>query len=108
MTLINLTPHPITCIGDKTVTFSPSGRIARITEHTEETTPLDGMKCVVKKYGEVTNLPPEKPDTIFIVSVLVLGQLPLRKDIVAPDTGPDSVIRNYRRRILGVRRFQRN
>ena len=38
---------------------------------------------------------------------MVLDANPDRNDLVCPDTGPDSVVRDKEGRILGVRRLQR-
>ena len=45
------------------------------------------------------------PKKYFIVSSIV-AQHVSREDVLAPDTSPDSVVRDEKGRILGVRRFQ--
>lgn len=56
-------------------------------------------------YGDMTGLPGPAPDTIYIVSSLVLAALQGkgRTDVVAPDTGPPA-IRDAQGRIVAVTR----
>lgn len=114
MIIVNLTQHDVNLYLEndtKVITFQGVGaeRAARVSV---ESTPapsirtLDGDLPFVKRvFGEVTGLPEPREDTLFIVSSLVMGQVPERKDCIAPDTGPDSVKRDDDGRIIGVRRF---
>jgi hypothetical protein len=66
-----------------------------------------GIPLVKKKYTEVENLPAPEEGVIYIVSFLVLDALrSTRDDLIAPDTGPDSSIRDEDGRIIGIRQFQ--
>jgi len=47
-----------------------------------------------------------EPVTLYIVSTLVAQACKGRKDVVAPDTSPESVVRDESGQIVAVRRFQ--
>lgn len=87
MNFINLTPHAVVLNNG---TNYPSQGIARISN--SFTTFDDNNICNVV-YGDIQGLPDPQPDTIYIVSALVLSALKdKRTDIVAPATGhPDCV-----------------
>lgn len=114
MLIINLTQHDVNVYVDgkeEPITFKGVG-IERAARVSVESTPapsimtLDGeLPCVKRVFGEVTGLPAPREDTLFIVSSLVMGQVRHRKDCIAPDTGPDSVKRDEKGRIIGVSRF---
>jgi len=110
--LVNLTPHTITVFdnnGNKILEVKPSGTVARVETETEVVGEVNGIPIVKTKFKEVGNIPEPKPDTMYIVSTLVLQAVGNdRPDLIAPDTAsPESVIRDGNGRILGVRRFQR-
>ena len=106
----NFTPHTIRVIGDDGICcleVQPEGVQVRVEEKILPAGEASGIPCVSKEYTNVIGLPPESPDVINIVSVLVLTALGgTRPDVVCPDTGPDSVVRNEKGHIIGVRRFQ--
>lgn len=113
MKLVNLTPHPIRLVGETEVEIGPSGLVARVkavTETVGEVVLDDGTKfpIVRTKFEGLEGLPDPEPDTFFVASTLVaqaasrLG----RHDILAPDTGPESAIRDADGKIVGVRRLQ--
>ena len=63
-------------------------------------------ECSLTKYDkEICNL--QKPEELYIVSSLVAMALSGRKDIIAPDTSPDGVVRDETGKVIGVRGFQR-
>ncbi len=111
MALINLTPHPIVVRTDGVdITIPASGQVARVTSQQELASQIDvyGLTIPVQRttFGQVDGLPDPKPNTIYIVSSLVLGALKgSRPDVVAPDTGP-TAIRNDNGQIVAVTRFQ--
>lgn len=117
--LINLTPHVLTLYdesGQKEFSrIAPAGQVARVktTATIVGKVSIDGIEVPVVEtnYGAIENLPDSKLDTIYIVSILVIAALRQqgisRNDVVAPDTGPESVVRDAEGRILGVRRFTR-
>ena len=83
---VNCTPHPIK-LNDGRV-YEPSGDVARVSSHF--TAPDSNGVCKVV-YGDLTGVPDPQPDTLFIVSAMVLAASD-RTDLVAPATGhPDCV-----------------
>ena len=89
--MLNLTPHSIVVETDNghRITFEPSGTVARVSTHTSVVGTLDnGISVVERSYGEVDNVP-TLPCEPFLVSSMVLDQLPKEYGGVAfaPDTG---------------------
>jgi len=108
MVIRNFTPHAITliCDGEKT-TFESEGAI-RLEEKITETPKIGGFETIRKEYVGALGLPETKADVFIIVSGIVLSALGgSRKDLISPDTGPDSAIRNEKGHIIGVKRFLR-
>lgn len=109
MKLVNLTPHKISVFlpnGEKTE-IEPSGTVARVQARSVEIGTVEGIPVVRTEFGAVDGLPEPQPNTIFIVSTLVAQALKgKRHDIVAPDTSPQSAIRDENGRIMGIKRFQ--
>ena len=111
--VINLTPHTVNIIGEDgsiIASISPAGKVARVKTVATKTGTIevDGrtIDVVSTSYGEVEDLPASTSDKIYIVSVLVLQALRgSRTDIVCPDTGPESVVRDPKGGITGVKRF---
>lgn len=98
MKKINLTPHAIV-LNDGTV-FEPSGTVARVSASFEEVE--TGMFRQV--FGNVIDLPEPEEGTLFIVSALVFSATD-RKDVIAPATGHNDVIRNDKGQIMSVPGF---
>lgn len=85
MNLVNLTPHSIVIISDgDTVTIPPSGIIARCVESTRQAGSINGIPLVRKDFGDVSGIPDQDPDTMYIVSALVRIAFPGRYDLVSP------------------------
>ena len=105
---VNLTPHLIRVFKDngEIIEIPPSGIVARVRTETVKVGEIDGIDVVATRFGEVENLPPPQEGVIYIVSTLVLSAITDRYDVVAPDTSPQSAIRDESGRIVGVRRFQ--
>lgn len=122
-TLINLTPHDLTIyFGDPrdpatVVAVWKSAGVARVEEVTGESAGVSvdmqepyGGTCVVesvtKSYGSIEGLPDSSVGIIFVVSLVVLQALRgSRQDVYAPDSGPESAVRDAQGKILGVRRL---
>lgn len=111
--IVNLTPHDINLFDDEgrelRVIFKSEG-VARLKTKAEPVTPVyaKGRKIplIRQEVGEVEGLPSEPIDGVyFIVSRLIFDALPERKDLIVPDTSPESVVRDSEGRIIGVRRF---
>jgi hypothetical protein len=112
--IINLTPHEIT-IYDQTgqeivLRIPPSGKVARVSISAQTVGEINGVAVRKTTYGDVQDLPDPQPDTVYIVSTIVLIALQskgiTRTDVVSPDTSPDSAVRDSQGKILGVKYFQ--
>jgi hypothetical protein len=108
MILKNYTPHEVSIfssLGEKIETLPTLG-IARVLETTTTGIPVNGIPVVSKKYSEVTGLPEPEDGVIFVVSQMVLSAMKDRRDIMCPDTGSESSVRDSEGKLLGVRRLQ--
>lgn len=106
MRILNLTPHALTFISGENnmerYIVEPSGIIARVSSHTEgigSITTDDGftIPLTTTVFGEVENLPSPEEGTIYVVSSLVAGRVPERKDVYIPNES----IRDDKGRIIG-------
>ena len=96
----NLTPHPINIIGKygELTTIEPELTPARLSE--SKTVIIgysDNIPITSTEFGEVENLPKEVKGTLLIVSQMVKGALPFRRDLVIPK----QVIRDDNNNIIG-------
>ena len=114
MKFINLTPHAINVFddgGNIILSLPPSGEVARVASNRELVGHLGPVPVFKTVFGDVVGLPDPRPDTVFVVSTLVLSALAqkgvTRDDVVAPDTSPQGAVRDDAGRIIGVRGFQR-
>lgn len=117
--LVNLTEHPVRLVSEEenggVVFVAPSGDVARVSVKSTPQAHLNihteggviAAPVVLREFHEVTGLPKPKENTFFVVSSIVLAACPERTDLLAPDTGPESVIRKDGQ-IVGVRRLTRN
>jgi hypothetical protein len=115
---LNLTPHEVTVFDAEgknvIMRIPPSGVIARVETVSEIVGYCDTGQAKIPvratRYGEIRGLPEARKGVIYIVSTVVLLALKAkgieRDDVVAPDTNPDSVIRDSEGRIIGVKYFQ--
>ena len=111
MDIINLTPHDIRIYdaeGKNVIaTFPASGTVARVKSSTEIVGEVNGIEIACTTFGEIEGLPDPQPGTKYIVSLLVLqAAAGKRDDLIGPDTGPGSAVRDESGQIIGVRRFQ--
>lgn len=92
--MINLTPHAITLAlpNGESVTFPPSGRLARVTSQEVVVGALQGVPVIKRQFGAVEGLPED--GTPCLVSALVLSACPGREGVFAPDTGPTAIREN--------------
>lgn len=105
--IINLTPHAITVFlgsGDKLV-IPPAGTVARVKQTKTQVGQINGIPVFRTVLGSVEGLPAPEKDTVFIVSSIVLSAVRGRTDVVAPDTNPDSAVRDEKGNIVGVKAF---
>lgn len=114
MRIINLTPHRVVvCSSDgrPVRTYEPSGSVVRLRTLATPAGELLGVPLVRLAHGAPEGLPGDlQPGDVLIVSTLALGPVaeavPSGVTVVAPDTGPESVVRDADGRIVGVRRLQ--
>lgn len=103
MNVVNLTKHDINVYANAsdsapTWTFPPSGTEARLSETRVEMAPvIPGMPIRRAEFGPVENLPEPKPDTIYLVSGLILSRCAGRKDVFAPG----EAVRDEKGRVIG-------
>ena len=106
MKITNLTPHAITFISGENnmqkFIVEPSGVVARVAAHTENIgsiTTDDGftIPLTTTVFGQVEGLPAPETGTIYVVSSLVAGRVPDRKDVLIPNES----IRDDKGRIIG-------
>ena len=92
---INLTPHTLNVEG--VGALPPSGSVARCAARRTLLNPIAGVRVTAQTLGDVEGLPGAQPDTIFLVSALVVdglkkaGSPRVGVDVFAPDTGPDAI-----------------
>ncbi len=114
MRLVNLTPHPITLVGDRgEVTLPPSGRVVRAREVREVlgVVQVDGagtLPVLRVSYAEPEGLPELEADTIYIVSALAASAIrahcPEVADHFAVVSDP---VRDGSGRVVGARALAR-
>ena len=99
--IINLTPHTINLNDGRS--FPPSGQVARVGA---SFTQFNEDSVCVQVFSEVQDLPEPRPNTLYIVSGMVLSALNgTRPDVVAPATGHPLVSRNEKGHIVSVPGF---
>lgn len=115
MRLVNLTPHDIAVFsgnGEKVV-IPKSGQAVRVTSSAVPISyVLAGsleIPLVETRFGDIEGLPAPEPGVLYVVSALAAQAAVAqgRVDVVAPDTGPESAVRDENGNIVGVRRFTR-
>lgn len=108
MLILNYTPHTINVYdaeGREVIrSYPPSGEVARVNVTAKEVGTANGVPVVHNTFGAVEGLPEPLVETRILVSLMVL-QAANRHDLLAPDTGPASVVRDDAGNIVGVRRF---
>jgi len=103
--IINLTPHAITFVleGGIRKVIQPSGELARLTTKTVTIGEVNGIPVTTTEYGDVTGLPEPTDGTVYIVSSLVAGRVPDRKDVFIPNES----VRDAEGRIVGCKSLGR-
>ena len=92
---INMTPLAVSVRGY--APLAPSGAVARCAETRADAGDVAGVPVTVASFGAVEGLPEPRPGTYYIVSALVLAQVPDRADVFAP--GP--ALRDADGRVVG-------
>lgn len=105
MKIVNLTPHAVTITDGPT--FPPSGIVARVSVQQVDDGMIDGVPVKKQTFGDIVDLPSPSPDTVYIVSALVLSAAKAagRTDCVAPDTA--NAVRDENGHIVSVPGFVR-
>lgn len=80
-TIKNLTPHSVIIDG---IEFKPEGIIPRVSQEVVQVGTCNGIPIVRVEFGDVVDIPEERPDTLLIVSAMVRSALPNRKDLASP------------------------
>lgn len=104
MKFVNLTPHDVrirladSMVAeplDTDIVLSQQEIPLRIEESVVSQEVVDGVTIRLTEFGEIVDLPDPVPGTMLIVSMATAQQAYAlgRRDVVAPDTGEDSVIR---------------
>lgn len=109
-TLVNKTPHAVTFMlpDGETMTIPPTPPATRVASTDTVVGEICGVPVVRTTYGDVVNLPEPEPGVFYIVSGIVLAAVgDSRQDLLAPDTGPASAVRDDEDKIVGVRRLRR-
>jgi len=109
MEIVNATPHDLVIMddaGNVVKTYATSDMVARVSTQVASVSDIDGVPAVETTFGAVTGIPDADGETVYIVSSLVRSASD-RVDLVSPDTGPGSVVRDDSGRIVGVKRFTR-
>lgn len=88
MKVVNLTPHPLTLVGNNgTLNVPASGQIARlaVTRQPLAAITVDGVELSVNRptLGDVTGLPDPQPGVVYVVSALV-AEAAGRLDVMSP------------------------
>lgn len=107
MNIINLTPHDIVVVvtDNGNVTFPKTGKVARVVSSSKFVKFINEIPVMQTTFGNAIELPDPQDDTYYIVSSVVLDNIN-RNDLICPDTGPDSVVRDNNGNIIGVKRFR--
>lgn len=93
MKIVNLTQHDVNVINEnnETITFKPSGKVARVSMSQEVYGAINGFRVYKKIYGNIDFATEIEPYTFYIVSNEVIKALsekshPLRHQFIAPNT----------------------
>jgi hypothetical protein len=109
-----MTPHKIVIYDEKgkkvIAEIPPSGTVTWVSASLRVVGRLGAIPIRKMEYGKIGNLPDPMPDTYYIVSNVILVALREkgihRPDVLAPDTNPDSVVRDSKGRIVRVKYLQ--
>lgn len=102
--VVNLTPHEIKEVVSGKC-FSPSGQVTRVEAEYKEEEKFGGIQMYSRTLGQVYDLPEPRPNTLFIVSAMVLeAAANSRQDLIAPG----ELVRDEKGHPIGCRGFIRN
>jgi hypothetical protein len=95
--LVNLTPHAVVLSGGPSL--PPSGSIARCSQVSSPAGEFEGIPLSRTVFGAVEGLPEPAPGVMFLVSALVRGAVPHRKDVASPG----ELVRDPEGRVVGCK-----
>ena len=101
-----MTPHAINFVdgdGHAVLTVEPSGSVARVKASTVSDGTIAGLPVTRTEFGEVEGLPMPEDGKVFLVSSLVAGRVPDRRDVFIPNES----VRDKDGRIIGCRSLGR-
>lgn len=106
--IINKTPHPVNIVNPDGSFIHTLGRceeadLIRLAVNTKPGDSIDGLPTTVTVFGEPTGLPEYEEGTFYVVSQLVKGALPERKDLLVPA----EVLRDDQGNIIGCKSLGR-
>jgi len=108
--IVNCTPHKIVIRtpSSEDIVIEPSGYVARVITK-QELRQLDGCPIPIAEQqisGEIIGLPEPAPNTLYVVSAVVLSALRgTRPDVVSPGTGPNDGAIRENGQVVAVTRF---
>jgi len=110
MRLVNLCGHPIDILlptGEHR-RLPPSGTIARVACRRERREPVAGIALHAVADGAIEGLPASDRGVLNVASTRVAQAAAARgrRDVLAPDTAPESAIRDCDGRIVAIRGLQ--
>ena len=100
MRILNYTPHLIRIVsadGAVIAEIPPEPVSIRLESETVRLGEIKGVPLSVTRYGEPTGLPAPASDTLLVVSQLVFGACPSRRDLCVPA----EAVRDAAGRIVG-------
>jgi hypothetical protein len=102
MTIKNLTPHPLTLVGENgTLNIQQSGQTARLSVARDTLAPItiDGVVLPVSRptLGEIVGLPEPEAGVLYVVSALV-AERAQRQDVVSVG----ELLRDEAGRVIGA------
>ena len=107
MSIVNLTPHPITLLSkdNEVVMTLPKGEVVpRLSQATNEVGIIEGITITETQFGEIQDLPDSQEGVFLIVSRLVLAACPNRQDLLVPN----ELVRDDKGHIVGCKSLARN
>lgn len=111
LNLVNCTPHVIRVVREngEVLELQPSGITVRVNTAQEQVGEINGIPVMTTRFVDI-QLPEPQENTVYVVSTVTLQACRSlgisRPDLVSPDTGPQSVVRDENGQVVGIRRFQ--
>ena len=86
MELVNCTPHEINVVREdgSILSIKASGFVPRCSQTEVKVASVNGIAITRQTFGEVVNLPEERPEVFLVVSRMVADAVKGRKDLLVP------------------------